>query len=236
MGIPPPPGSTCGPTGAGVLASCFGSMEASAEVEAQHAATVLGTIRLGHRSKTNLVELEQPRGNASCKTAFAASSPACRRAASDGSIIRSLMRPGASGGFAARRGSPRCAPWPRRSRRDRRCRSLWWIRGPSRSRRTPPSNDRPTAARSSEGAPSSIARSSCMPSRSDRADANDRARRKPVGWRRPVRSRTAGDLPGCLPHADLLRGSATQRAKASGPRPEVMRSASDEVSPVDRAA
>jgi hypothetical protein len=182
MGVPPPPGSTCSPPGASELTSCFGSVETPAEVEAQHAATVLGTIGLGHLPKTILVDLGQPRGNASCKTAFAASSPACRRAGSDGSVAAGfLMPPGASEGFAARRGSPRCALRPRGSRRDHRCLSVWWIRGPSHSRRTPPSNDRLTVARSSGGAPSSIARASCTPSRSDRADANDCARWKPGG-------------------------------------------------------
>jgi hypothetical protein len=182
VGVPPPPGSTRGPTGASELTSRFGSVEAPAEVEAQHAATVLGTIRLGHLAKPNLVDLGQPRGSASCKTASAASSPACRRAGSDESIaVRFLRRPGASEGFDARRGFPRCALRPRRSRRHRRCPLVWWIRGPLRSRRRPPSNDRLTVARSSGDAPSAIARSSCTPSHSDRADANDCVRWRPGG-------------------------------------------------------
>jgi hypothetical protein len=45
MGVPPPPGSACGPVGASELASRFGLVGAPAEVEAQHAATVQGICR-----------------------------------------------------------------------------------------------------------------------------------------------------------------------------------------------
>jgi hypothetical protein len=88
MGVPPPPGSTCGPIGTPELASRLGLVEAPAKVETQHAAAVLGTIRLDHLPKTNLAELGRPRESASCKTAFAVTSPACRAAGSDGSIAR----------------------------------------------------------------------------------------------------------------------------------------------------
>jgi hypothetical protein len=162
MGVPPPPGSTCGPVGASELASRFGSMEATAEIETEHAATVLGTIRLDHLPKTNLAELGPPRESASCKTAFAVTSPACRAAGSGRSIAPGMLkRPGASEGSAARRGPPRCALRPRKSRRGHRSRWAWWIRGPWRSRRTSPSSDDRTAARSWGGAPSAIARTSC---------------------------------------------------------------------------
>src|ERR1700733_8155362 len=100
MGVPPPPGSTCGPIGASDLASRLGPVEAPAEVETQHAATVLGTIPLDHLPKTNLAELGRPRESTSCKTAFAVSSPACRAAGSDG-----LWRAGLLKGPAASEGS-----------------------------------------------------------------------------------------------------------------------------------
>jgi hypothetical protein len=162
MGVPPPPGSTCGPVGASELASRLGSVEATTEVETEHAATVLGTIRLDHLPKTNLAELGRPRESASCKTAFAVTSPRCRAAGRGGPIEAGILkRPGASAGSAARRGPPRCALRPRRSQRVHRSRWAWWIRGPWRSRCTPPSNDRRTVARSWGDAPSAMAGTSC---------------------------------------------------------------------------
>jgi hypothetical protein len=162
MGVPPPPSSTCGPVGSSELASRLGSVEATAEVETEHAAAVLGTIRLDHFPKTNLAELGRPRGNANCKTAFAVTSLTCRAGGWGGPIEAGILkRPGASAGSAARRGPPRCALRPRRSRRVHRSRWAWWIRGPWRSRRTPPSNDRPTVARSWGDAPFAIAATSC---------------------------------------------------------------------------
>jgi hypothetical protein len=84
MGVPPPPGSTCDPVGASELASRLGAVEATAEVETEHAAAVLGTIRLDHLPKTNLAELGRPKESASCKTAFAMTSPTCRAAVGAG--------------------------------------------------------------------------------------------------------------------------------------------------------
>jgi hypothetical protein len=196
MGVPPPPGSTCGPTGPSELASCFGSVEAPAEVEAQHA---VGRVRTGPSPPA---VSRAPTHRRDSPLDMALPDALCGLEGVDG--IADAHR---SGGSAFRRAvGARHHPTTIRPLHDLGVVHLPQLPGPP--------------------ARSTVLTLTTAPGGNQGVEQGQFVRERPANGR------------DASPIAIVSGDSASERAEALGPRtgPELMKSASDEIGPVDGAA